>query len=80
MELTDEDFEDIHEELLVKDSPVEVGQKDSVIVYLKIKVRKRIQSLSTSISEYVWSIFTGNIQKKMMTSCLIDYLVVVFAR
>ena len=38
MELTDEDFEDIHEELLVKDSPVEVGQKDSVIVYLNIRV------------------------------------------
>ena len=54
MELTDEDFEDVHEELLVKDSPVEVRQKDSVIVYLKIRVwpifsRQKVEKGSQSV-------------------------------
>ena len=38
VELTDEDFDEAHEEMVLRDSVVEIRQRDSVLVYLKIRV------------------------------------------
>ena len=55
VELTDEDFDEAHEEMVLRDSVVEIRQRDSVLVYLKIRVN--IDSLTrrydlTEISIY----------------------------
>ena len=42
VELTEDDFDSVHEEILLNEALVEIRQKSQVIVYLKIKVSPHI--------------------------------------